>query len=131
MLSLNRVHHVAVICSDWERSVRFYTEVLGFRVLADHYRESRQSHKTDLALGGSYAIELFSFPAPPARLTRPEAAGLRHLAFAVDDVDAAVAELDRMGIVHEAVRMDEYTGRRFVFFEDPDHLPLELYESVG
>ena len=128
MLHLNKVHHIAIICSDYQRSLDFYTHVLGLRVLAEHYREERQSYKTDLALGDDYVIELFSFPSPPSRLTRPEAAGLRHLAFEVDNIDESVRELDALGINHETVRTDEYTSRRFLFFQDPDGLPIELYE---
>ncbi|MDD6099983.1 MAG: VOC family protein [bacterium] len=128
MLHLNKVHHIAIICSDYQRSLDFYTHVLGLRVLAEHYREERQSYKTDLALGDDYIIELFSFPSPPSRLTRPEAAGLRHLAFEVDNIDESVRELDALGINHETVRTDEYTSKRFLFFQDPDGLPIELYE---
>ena len=128
MLHLNKVHHIAIICSDYQRSLDFYTHVLGLRVLAEHYREERQSYKTNLALGDDYIIELFSFPSPPSRLTRPEAAGLRHLAFEVDNIDESVRELDALGINHETVRTDEYTSKRFLFFQDPDGLPIELYE---
>ena len=128
MLQLNRVHHIAIICSDYRRSLDFYTRVLGFQVIAEHYRAERQSYKTDLALGEDYVIELFSFPSPPARVSRPEAAGLRHLAFEVDDIDDAVKELDTLHITHESIRTDEYTGKRFLFFTDPDDLPIELYE---
>ena len=128
MLQLNRVHHIAIICSDYRRSLDFYTRVLGFRVIAEHYRAERHSYKTDLALGDDYVIELFSFPSPPARVSRPEAAGLRHLAFEVNDIDDAVKELDAQGIDHESIRTDEYTGKRFLFFADPDDLPIELYE---
>ena len=128
MLHLNKVHHIAIICSDYQRSLHFYTHVLGLTVLAEHYRESRQSYKTDLALGDEYVVELFSFPSPPPRVTRPEAAGLRHLAFEVDDIIETVQELDAMGVEHEEVRTDEYTGKRFLFFQDPDGLPIEVYE---
>ena len=128
MLQLNRVHHIAIICSVYRRSLDFYTRVLGFQVIAEHYRAERQSYKTDLALGEDYVIELFSFPSPPARVSRPEAAGLRHLAFEVDDIDDAVKELDTLHITHESIRTDEYTGKRFLFFTDPDDLPIELYE---
>ena len=128
MLHLNKVHHIAIICSDYKRSLDFYTHVLGLRVVAEHYRAERQSFKTDLTLGNEYVIELFSFPSPPLRLTHPEATGLRHLAFEVDSIADAVAELDALGITHEAVRVDEYTGKQFLFFEDPDGLPIEVYE---
>jgi len=129
MININKVHHIAIICSDYQKSLEFYTRVLGFKVLTEHYREESQSFKTDLALGGEYVIELFSFPSPPARLSHPEAAGLRHLAFEVTSVEAELLKLERMGIDHEPVRVDGYTGRRFVFFQDPDGLPLELYEK--
>ena len=129
MLHLNKVHHIAIICSDYHRSLYFYTHVLGLKVLAEHFREARQSFKTDLALGEDYVIELFSFPSPPPRATRPEAAGLRHLAFEVDSVAQAAEELDALGISHEDVRTDEYTGKRFLFFQDPDGLPIEVYEK--
>ncbi len=128
-MKLDKVHHVAVICSDYRRSLDFYTRVLGLTVVAEHYRKDKDSYKTDLALDGDYIIELFSFKAPPERLSWPEAAGLRHLAFAVSDIDAAVEELDSKGVRHEDMRTDEYTGRRFVFFHDPDGLPIELYEK--
>lgn len=129
MLHLNKVHHIAIICSDYQRSLYFYTHVLGLKVLAEHFREARQSFKTDLALGKDYVIELFSFPSPPPRATRPEAAGLRHLAFEVDSVAQAAEELDALGISHEDVRTDEYTGKHFLFFQDPDGLPIEVYEK--
>ena len=128
MLHLASVHHIALICSDYERSKRFYTEVLGLSILSEHFRAERNSYKLDLALNGQYIIELFSFPDPPQRLSRPEALGLRHLAFAVPDLDAAMAHLQEKGVKSEAVRVDEQTGRRFTFFADPDDLPLELYE---
>lgn len=129
MLQLNKVHHVAIICSDYRRSLDFYTRLLGLTVKAENYRPETESYKTDLALGGEYVIELFSFNNPPERVTAPEAAGLRHLAFEVDDVDAAVTQLESMGIAHEAIRTDAATGKRFVFFYDPDRQPLELYEK--
>lgn len=129
MLKLNKVHHIAIICSDYERSLNFYTNVLGLSVRAENYRAERESYKTDLDLNGSYVIELFSFPSPPQRPSQPEASGLRHLAFEVSDITEAVSELEKNGIVHEEVRVDGYTGKRFVFFQDPDGLPLELYEK--
>jgi glyoxylase I family protein len=128
MISLKAVHHVAIICSDYSRSKKFYTEALGLRVIAEHYREQRNSYKLDLAIGDHYVIELFSFPDPPARVSRPEACGLRHLAFAVDNIGKAVNELNAKGVETEPVRIDEYTKKKFTFFSDPDDLPLELYE---
>ncbi|MBO8132589.1 MULTISPECIES: VOC family protein [Dickeya] len=128
MLTLLDVHHIAIIASDYERSKRFYCDVLGFTLQQEVYRAARDSWKGDLALNGAYLIELFSFPSPPARVSRPEACGLRHLAFAVDDIEQAVIALNEAGVDCEPVRTDEYTGRRFTFFADPDGLPLELYE---
>lgn len=121
------IHHVAVICSDYHRSRRFYVEVLGFPVIREVFREARQSWKCDLDAGNAQ-IELFSFPSPPPRPSYPEAAGLRHLALAVSDLDAEVARLTALGVACEPVRVDEYTDRKFTFFADPDGLPLELYE---
>ncbi len=126
---LRRIHHVAVICSDYAVSRRFYTEILGLKVLAENYREDRQSFKLDLALPDGGQIELFSFPHAPARPSYPEARGLRHLAFEVDDVAQFKSRLEAQGVQVEAVRTDEYTRRKFVFFADPDGLPLELYEA--
>lgn len=128
MIKLNAVHHIAIICSDYQISKKFYTEILGFSVLAEYYREKRNSFKLDLKLGDRYCIELFSFPNPPARTSRPEACGLRHLAFEVDDIDQAVTSLEEKGVSVEPIRVDEYTGKRFTFFADPDDLPLEFYE---
>ena len=128
MIKLNSVHHIAVICSDYQVSKKFYTEILGFSIHAEHYREKRNSFKLDLNLGDRYCIELFSFPNPPARRSRPEACGLRHLAFEVDDIDGAVKWLEENGVSVEPIRTDEYTGKRFTFFADPDDLPLEFYE---
>ena len=128
MLKLNRVHHIAIICSDYAKSKRFYTEVLGLKIVREVYREQRQSYKLDLEVDDLYQIELFSFPNPPARPSRPEAAGLRHLAFEVDDLDEAVAHISSFGVNIEPIRVDETTGKRFTFFADPDGLPLELYE---
>lgn len=129
MLQLNKVHHIALICSDYQRSLDFYTRVVGCQVLAEHWREEQESYLTKLSLNGEYVIELFSYPSPPQRPSYPEAAGLRHLAFEVDDIVEQVAELDRMGVAHEAIRTDATTGKRFVFFNDPDDQPLEMYEK--
>lgn len=128
---LLRIHHAAIICSDYERSRRFYTEVLGLKVLAENLRAERKSWKLDLALPDGSQIELFSFPSPPTRPSRPEAQGLRHLAFEVHDVVQCKRELEAQGVAVEDVRVDEYTGRRFTFFADPDGLPLELYEAAS
>jgi len=126
---LKGVHHIAIICSNYERSKAFYTEVLGLKIIREVYRESRQSYKLDLALEENYIIELFSFEKPPQRPSRPEACGLRHLAFAVDNVLQAKQAIEAFGIEVEDVRTDEWTGRKFTFFADPDGLPLELYEA--
>jgi glyoxylase I family protein len=128
MLKLNTIHHIAIICSDYQISKDFYTRILGFTIIAEHYRAERNSYKLDLALGDRYFVELFSFPNPPARVSRPEACGLRHLAFEVDDIAAASDWLKQNGIQAEPIRTDEYTQKRFTFFADPDDLPLELYE---
>ena len=125
---LLRIHHTAIICADYNRSKQFYTEILGLKIIAENYRRDRNSYKLDLALPNGSQIELFSFPDPPPRPSRPEACGLRHLAFAVEDVDQAKAKLEAQGIHVEAVRLDEFTNKRFTFFADPDGLPLELYE---
>ena len=127
-ISLVGVHHIAIICSDYARSKKFYTEVLGLKIIREVFRETRQSFKLDLALGDHYIIELFSFPDPPPRPSRPEACGMRHLAFAVADVHNAKQELEFAGVSVEAVRTDEFTGKQFTFFADPDALPIELYE---
>ena len=129
MLSLNKVHHIALICSDYQRSLDFYTRVIGCEIIAEHWHEEQQSYLTKLSLNGEYVIELFSYPSPPERPSYPEARGLRHLAFEVDDIVAQVAELDRMGVVHEDIRTDATTGKHFVFFNDPDGQPLEMYEK--
>ncbi len=128
-LPLKRVHHIAIIASDYERSKRFYTSVLGCELITEVYRAERDSWMGDLALNGEYLIELFSFPDPPARASGPEALGLRHLAFAVDDVDAGHARLVELGVRVEDVRIDPHTSRKMLFFFDPDGLPLELYEA--
>lgn len=125
----NRIHHIAIICSDYERSKKFYVNKLGFTILAEVYREERKSYKLDLAVNGLYQIELFSFENPPARPSRPEAQGLRHLAFEVDDIEKEINRLSDAGIITEPVRIDEFTGKRFTFFSDPDGLPLELCEG--
>lgn len=124
----NKIHHIAIICSDYALSKAFYVDLLGFTVLAEVYREERKSYKLDLAVNGLYQIELFSFENPPPRPSRPESAGLRHLAFEVDDVKQTAAELNLKGIATEPIRIDEFTKKQFTFFTDPDGLPLEIYE---
>jgi len=129
MALITGIHHIAIICSDYEISKKFYVETLGLKILAEHYREERQSYKLDLALGDHYIIELFSFPNPPKRASGPEAAGLRHLAFAVINIEKAIEKLKENGVETEPIRVDEFTGKRFTFFSDPDGLPLEFYEE--
>jgi glyoxylase I family protein len=128
-MKLNRIHHLAVICSDYAVSKDFYVNKLGMTVVQEIYRQERQSYKLDLAVNGVYQIELFSFPDPPHRLSHPEARGLRHLAFAVTDLEEAIRDLNQQGVATEPIRTDESTGKRFTFFQDPDGLPLELYEQ--
>ncbi|MFP9113244.1 VOC family protein [Flavobacterium sp. RHBU_3] len=127
-MNIHKIHHTAIICSNYEVSKTFYTDVLGLSVLAEVYREERQSYKLDLALNGEYVIELFSFPAPPARPSRPEAVGLRHIAFQVPDIEETLKCLDEKGVAYEPLRIDEFTGSRFTFIADPDGLPIEFYE---
>ena len=128
MLGLKRVHHIAIIATNYAQSKAFYCNILGFTLQSEFYREERDSWKGDLALNGEYVIELFSFPFPPARPSRPEACGLRHLAFCVDSVEQTVRELAEVGIECESIRVDDYTGKKMTFFHDPDGLPLELHE---
>ncbi len=130
-LKIAGVHHVAIICSNYEESRHFYSEMLGLTIVSETYRADRDSYKINLALPDGRQIELFSFPQPPPRASYPEACGLRHLAFAVGDLDDAVNALTARGIALEEVRIDELTGKRFTFFADPDGLPLELYEERG
>ena len=129
MLKLNKVHHIAIICRDYESSKVFYTEVLGLKLEQEIFRKERQSYKADLSLNGEYILELFSFPSPPTRPSRPEATGLRHLAFEVDDIHMEVEKLRSLGVNTEPIRVDEFTHKRFTFFSDPDDLPIELYEK--
>lgn len=126
-MNIKAIHHIAIICSDYECSKRFYVDLLGAHIICETWREQRKSYKLDLRLGQAQ-IELFSFPVPPPRPTRPEACGLRHLALAVDDLGTCIEHLQGHGISVEPVRLDELTGKRFTFFQDPDGLPLELYE---
>ena len=124
-----KIHHIAIICSNYEVSKKFYTEVLGLNILREVYREERQSYKLDLAIGEHYVIELFSFPNPPARPSRPESCGLRHLAFSIDNVEEKRNELISKGLECEQIRIDEFTDKKFFFTSDPDDLPLEFYEK--
>lgn len=125
---LKNIHHIAIICSNYEVSKKFYTEVLGLTIIKEIYRSEQQSYKLDLALNDNYVIELFSFPNPPKRVSRPEASGLRHLAFAVDNLEVIVNHLNQNQITSEPIRIDEFTGKRFTFIADPDDLPIEFYE---
>jgi len=127
-MNIAQIHHIAIICSDYETSKKFYTEILGFKIDKEIYREERQSYKLDLSLNGNYLIELFSFPKPPKRLSYPEATGLRHIAFGVKNLDLSVDYLKSKNVSTESIRIDEFTGKRFIFLNDPDNLPIELYE---
>ena len=129
MSFLKSIHHVALICSNYETSKAFYTDVLGFKIEREVYRAERNSYKLDLSLHGNYILELFSFPAPPLRLSRPEAAGLRHLAFKVENLEKACSYFKEKNVDVEPIRTDEFTGKRFTFLSDPDNLPIELYEE--
>jgi glyoxylase I family protein len=128
MITLNKIHHIAILCSDYEKSKHFYTEILGLTIVEEIYREARQSYKLDLALNGEYIIELFSFPNPPQRPSRPEAAGLRHLAFEVNDVQETRKYIIDQGCTAEEIRIDEFTKKQFFFMADPDNTPIEFYE---
>ena len=128
-MKIKAIHHVAILTDDYEKSKKFYTEVLGFTVLAETYREERNSYKLDLAVNGCYQVELFSFPEFKERQSFPEAKGLRHLAFAVDDIEEAVNELILKKVDVQGIRIDELTNKRFCFFYDPNGQPLELYEQ--
>lgn len=127
-MKIEKLHHIAIICSDYEKSKQFYTEILGFKIEQEVYRKERESYKLDLSLNGQYLIELFSFPSSPDRLTRPEALGLRHIAFAVKDIEKEVSFLTSKNITTEPIRIDEFTNKKFTFFSDPNHLPIEIYE---
>jgi len=128
MLSLNKIHHIAIICSNYEISKHFYTKILGLKIIQEIYRKERESYKLDLALNDNYCIELFSFPNPPKRVSRPEASGLRHLAFEVNDIEITRNYILENNLFAEEIRMDEYTNKRFFFTNDPDDLPIEFYE---
>ncbi|AGK55777.1 SMU1112c/YaeR family gloxylase I-like metalloprotein [Bacillus sp. 1NLA3E] len=128
-MKLNKIHHIAIICSDYEKSKDFYVRILGLTPVQEIYREERNSYKLDLEVNGLYQIELFSFPNPPKRPSYPESAGLRHLAFEVDDIEGAVEQLTSQDITSEPIRIDPYTNKKFTFFADPDGLPIEFYEK--
>jgi glyoxylase I family protein len=128
-MKLKSVHHIAIITDDYETSKKFYTDILGLEVIREVYRKERDSYKLDLSVNGTYQIELFSFPSPRERGSQPEAKGLRHLAFAVDDIENAVKELQSKGVMVENIRTDEFTNKKFTFFNDPNGQPLELYEE--
>src|SRR5690606_37318428 len=129
MLQLKKVHHIAIICSNYEVSKKFYTESLGLQIIREVYRKDRDSFKLDLAIDENYIIELFSFPNPPERTSRPEACGLRHLAFEVEDIEKAHNHCLTNDIDAEAIRIDEFTNKKFFFINDPDNLPIEFYEN--
>ncbi|WP_313216844.1 VOC family protein [Soonwooa sp.] len=124
-----KIHHIAIICSDYTVSKKFYTEILGLKIISEVYREERQSYKLDLAIDNHYVIELFSFANPPKRMSQPEACGLRHIAFSVEDVDQKRQEFISKSLACEKVRIDEFTEKKFFFTQDPDGLPLEFYEK--
>ncbi len=128
-MKLNRIHHLAIIVSDYEKSKDFYTKILGLKPVREVYRNERGSYKLDLEVNGEYQIELFSFPNPPERPSYPEAAGLRHLAFEVDDIESAANAIAQQGIKVEPIRIDPFTDKKFTFFADPDGLPIELYQT--
>jgi glyoxylase I family protein len=127
-MKIEKLHHIAIICSDYEKSKKFYTEILGFEIDNEIYRQERNSYKLDLSLNGQYLIELFSFPNPPQRQTRPEATGLRHISFNVQNIENEIEFLKSKNITTEQIRIDEFTNRKFTFFNDPDNLPIEIYE---
>ena len=127
-MKIEILHHIAIICSDYGKSKHFYTEILGFKIDNEVYRIERDSYKLDLSLNGQYLIELFSFPNPPNRPTRPEATGLRHISFGVRDIENEIEFLKSKNISTEQIRIDEFTNRKFTFFNDPDNLPIEIYE---
>ena len=126
---INKIHHIAIICSNYAVSKQFYTAVIGLEILNETYRAERDSYKLDLALNGVYIVELFSFPNPPKRLSRPEATGLRHLAFEVDNLEEVVLKMNSLKISIEPIRIDEFTNKKFTFIADPDGLPIEFYEK--
>ena len=128
-MKLNKIHHIAIICSDYQKSKEFYVNILGLKIIKEIYRKDRESYKLDLEVGEDYQIELFSFPKSSKRSSYPEARGLRHLAFEVDNIDEVIKELADNNVITEQMRIDEITMKKFTFFSDPDDLPIELYEK--
>jgi glyoxylase I family protein len=129
-LPLRGLHHVALITADYARARDFYHRILGLPIVSESWRAERQSWKLNLQLPDGTQLELFSFPTPPARLSRPEACGLRHLALSTDNLDALRAALLHQQVTCEEIRLDELTGQRFFFCQDPDQLPIEFYETA-
>lgn len=129
LMKLTKIHHIAIICSNYEKSKDFYVRILGLKLKNEVYRKERDSYKLDLEVNGEYQIELFSFPHPPDRPSYPEAAGLRHLAFEVENIEQAVHDLTSQQVEVEAIRVDPFTMKKYTFFTDPDGLPIELYEK--
>ena len=127
-MNLSQIHHIAIIVSDYEASKDFYVNKLGFQIVRENYRPERNDWKLDLKVNETTELEIFGVKNPPARVTRPEAAGLRHLAFFTDNIEETVTELKEKGIVTEPIRVDEFSGKKFTFFADPDGLPIELHE---
>ena len=126
-MNLNKIHHVAIIVSDYEKSKYFYVNKLGFNVIRENYRPDRGDYKLDLKLGDC-ELEIFGMKDSPKRVSRPEACGLRHLAFKVECIEEIISELNEKGIETEPIRIDEFTNKKMTFFLDPDGLPLELHE---
>ncbi len=127
-MKINKIHHVAIICSNYEASKKFYVDIVKFSIINETYRRDRDSYKLDLKVSEHDTLELFSFPYPPQRPSKPEACGLRHLAFEVENIEENVDYLISKGVDVESIRVDPITGKKFTFFKDPDHLPLEIYE---
>ncbi len=126
---LHKIHHIAIICSNYDISKKFYTQILGLKIIKETFRAERQSYKLDLSLNGNFVIELFSFPKSPQRVSNPEALGLRHLAFEVDDLDFVINNMTQQSVDSEPIRIDTITNKRFTFIADPDGLPIEFYEK--
>jgi glyoxylase I family protein len=129
LMKINKIHHVAIICTNYTESKKFYVDILNFSIIHETYRSERDSYKLDLKISDHDTLELFSFPSPPPRPSKPEACGLRHLAFEVDNIEENVDYLTSKGVNVEPIRVDPITGKKFTFFKDPDDLPLEIYEN--